>query len=140
LEKFPQLFCLPRRHVEHTNFGTWGLANSIRRFSQTPSELIVVKGVVPWQRKFRQYYWKAYVGELGRAKTCLEWTCSHETLLVKSQICRKQLGYAIFETQKDWDLAPVKRALATVEILLLRLNQQSHMTVDTYGKKYFPAL
>jgi hypothetical protein len=33
------------------------------------------------------------------------------TLLVKSQICRKQLGYAIFETQKDRDLAPVKRAL-----------------------------
>ena len=28
--KFPQLFCLPRRHVGHTNFGTWGLANSIR--------------------------------------------------------------------------------------------------------------
>jgi hypothetical protein len=44
------------------------------------------------------------------------------TLLVKSQICRKQLGHAIFETQKDRDLAPVKRALATVEILLLRLN------------------
>jgi hypothetical protein len=47
------------------------------------------------------------------------------TLLVKSQICRKQLGHAIFETQKDRDLAPVKRALATVEILLPRLNQQS---------------
>jgi hypothetical protein len=47
------------------------------------------------------------------------------TLLVKSQICRKQLGHAIFETQKDRDLTPVKRALATVEILLPRLNQQS---------------
>jgi hypothetical protein len=47
------------------------------------------------------------------------------TLLVKSQICRKQLGHAIFETQKDRDLAPVKRALAPVEILLPRLNQQS---------------
>src|SRR5215831_18851485 len=45
------------------------------------------------------------------------------TLLVKSQICRKQLGHAIVETQKDRDLAPVKRALATVEILLPRLNQ-----------------
>src|SRR5215510_5686962 len=41
------------------------------------------------------------------------------TLLVKSQICRKQLGYATFETQKDRDLAPVKRTLATVEITLL---------------------
>jgi len=30
LEKFSQLFCLQRRHVGHTNFGTWGLANSIR--------------------------------------------------------------------------------------------------------------
>src|SRR5215475_9720324 len=47
------------------------------------------------------------------------------TLLVKSQIYRKQLGHAIFETQKDRDLAPVKRVLATVEILLPRLNQQS---------------
>src|SRR5262249_22148036 len=42
-----------------------------------------------------------------------------QTLLVKSQICRKQLGYATFETQKDRDLAPVNRTLATVEITLL---------------------
>jgi hypothetical protein len=28
--KFPQLFCLQRRYVEHTNFATWGFANSIR--------------------------------------------------------------------------------------------------------------
>jgi hypothetical protein len=34
LGKFPQLFCLPRRHVGHTNFGTWGLANSIRGLSE----------------------------------------------------------------------------------------------------------
>jgi hypothetical protein len=47
------------------------------------------------------------------------------TLLVKSQVCRKQLGHVIFETQKDRNLAPVKRALATVEILRPRLNQQS---------------
>ena len=48
-----------------------------------------------------------------------------QTLLVKSQICRKQLGHAIFGTQKDRDLAPVKLALATVETPLPRLNQQS---------------
>src|SRR5262245_36485239 len=29
LGKFPQLFYLQRRHVVHTNFGTWRLANSI---------------------------------------------------------------------------------------------------------------
>ena len=40
-------------------------------------------------------------------------------LLVKSQICRKQFGHTIFETQKDRDLAPVKRTLITVEITLL---------------------
>ena len=28
--KFPQLFCLQRRHLGHPNFGTWGLTNSIR--------------------------------------------------------------------------------------------------------------
>jgi len=32
LGKFPQLFCLQRRHVGHTNFSTWGLANSIPNF------------------------------------------------------------------------------------------------------------
>jgi len=42
-----------------------------------------------------------------------------QTLLVKSQICRKQFGHTIFETQKDRDLAPVKRTLITVEITLL---------------------
>src|SRR5262249_11249545 len=30
LWKLPQRFCLPRRHVGHIHFGTWGLANSIR--------------------------------------------------------------------------------------------------------------
>ncbi len=30
LGKSSQLFCLQRRHVGHTNFGTWGLTNSIR--------------------------------------------------------------------------------------------------------------
>ena len=29
LGKFPQLFCIPRRHVGHTNFGTFEFANSI---------------------------------------------------------------------------------------------------------------
>src|SRR5215813_13227747 len=46
LGKFAQLFCLQRRHVGHTNFGTWGLANSIRfRFDakapgDTPQEAV----------------------------------------------------------------------------------------------------
>src|SRR6266567_5438652 len=39
LGKFSQLFCLQRRHVGHTNFGAGGLANSIRRFSETSSGL-----------------------------------------------------------------------------------------------------
>ena len=57
------------------------------------------------------------------------------TLLVNSQICRKQLGHAIFETQKEPDLTPVKRALATVEILLPRLNQQSQSELSVlWGK------
>src|SRR5215470_8804166 len=30
---FLSSFCLPRRHIEHTNFGTEGLANSIRPLS-----------------------------------------------------------------------------------------------------------
>src|SRR4029453_12148873 len=29
-------FCLQRRHVGHTNFGTWGLANSIPSFFRHP--------------------------------------------------------------------------------------------------------
>ena len=37
--KFTQLFCLQRKHVRHTNLGTWGLANSIWRFCETPQEL-----------------------------------------------------------------------------------------------------
>ena len=38
LEKFTQLFCLQRRHLGYPNFGTWGLANSIRPlFRDTPS-------------------------------------------------------------------------------------------------------
>jgi IS1 family transposase len=32
LGKFPQLFCLQRRHLGHPNFGTWGLTNSIWSF------------------------------------------------------------------------------------------------------------
>jgi len=47
------------------------------------------------------------------------------TLLVKSHICRKQFGHTIFETQKDRDLAPMKRTLITVEFTLPELNQQS---------------
>src|SRR5215813_7066189 len=36
--KFAQLFCLQRRHVGHTNFGTWGLVNSISPFfGRSPS-------------------------------------------------------------------------------------------------------
>ena len=35
----------------------------------------------------------------------------------------------MFETQKDRDQAAVKPTPVTVEILLPRLNQQSHMTV-----------
>jgi hypothetical protein len=38
MRKFPQSFCLPRRHVGHTNFGTWGLANSIRGINETPDK------------------------------------------------------------------------------------------------------
>jgi hypothetical protein len=33
LGKFTQPFCLQRRHVGHTDFATWGLANSIRSLS-----------------------------------------------------------------------------------------------------------
>jgi len=39
LGKFPQLFCLQSRHVGHTYFGTWGLANSIRPFFETHPSL-----------------------------------------------------------------------------------------------------
>jgi hypothetical protein len=35
LGKFPQLFCLQSRHVGHSNFGSWGLANSIRAYEQS---------------------------------------------------------------------------------------------------------
>jgi hypothetical protein len=35
LGTFPQLFCLQKRHVRHTNFGTGGFANSIRPFFAT---------------------------------------------------------------------------------------------------------
>src|SRR5437763_13605855 len=35
LGKFPKLFCLQRRHVGHTDFGTGGLANSIPPFFET---------------------------------------------------------------------------------------------------------
>src|SRR6516165_2565649 len=48
----------------------------------------------------------------------LSQTAPKETLLVKSQICRKQFRHTIFETQKDRNLAPVKRTLITVEITL----------------------
>jgi hypothetical protein len=42
LGKFPQLFCLLRRHVGHTYFGTWGLANSIRPLNRhTPRSPIL---------------------------------------------------------------------------------------------------
>ena len=34
--KFPQLFCLQRRHLGHPNFGTWGLGNSIILVFETP--------------------------------------------------------------------------------------------------------
>jgi hypothetical protein len=35
LGKFPQLFCLPRRHLGHINFGTFEFANSIGAFFET---------------------------------------------------------------------------------------------------------
>ena len=38
------------------------------------------------------------------------------TLLVKSQICRKRLGHAMLETQKDRDHVPMKCTLVPVEI------------------------
>jgi hypothetical protein len=34
--KFPQLCCLQRRHVGHTNFSTFEFANSIRPLNETP--------------------------------------------------------------------------------------------------------
>src|SRR5215831_11182560 len=37
LGTFPQLFCLPRRHVGYTSFGTFEFANSIGRVFETPS-------------------------------------------------------------------------------------------------------
>jgi len=46
-------------------------------------------------------------------------TSSSLSLWVKAQICRKQFGHTIFETQKDRDPAPVKHTLITVEITLL---------------------
>ena len=45
-------------------------------------------------------------------------TSSSWTLWVKSHMCRKQCGHTLFETQQDRDLAPVKRTLIPVEILL----------------------
>ena len=44
------------------------------------------------------------------------WTWPDETLLVKSQICRKRLGHAMLETQKDRDHVPMKCPLVPVEI------------------------
>ena len=46
MRKFPQLFCLQRRHVGHTDFGTWGLANSIRPFAahETKRAMLPVQG------------------------------------------------------------------------------------------------
>jgi len=41
LGKFPQLFCIPRRHVGHTNFGTFEFANSIPPFFETLSPISV---------------------------------------------------------------------------------------------------
>jgi hypothetical protein len=41
--KFPQLFYLPRRHMGHTNFGTFEFANSIPPFFETPSTTYAVQ-------------------------------------------------------------------------------------------------
>jgi len=45
-------------------------------------------------------------------------TTSKETLLVKSQICRKWLVYVIFEIQKGRGHATVKRTPVALEIPL----------------------
>ena len=46
LRKFPTLFCLPRRHVGYTYFGTFEFANSIRWFFETTSFSIAGCGVL----------------------------------------------------------------------------------------------
>ena len=47
--KFLQLFCLPRRHVGNSNFGTSEFANSIRAFSWCRARATVRKRA-PWSR------------------------------------------------------------------------------------------
>jgi hypothetical protein len=46
--KFPQLFCLQRRHVGHINFGTFEFANSIRRFVDTQFQKRPFLGRLPY--------------------------------------------------------------------------------------------
>jgi hypothetical protein len=40
LRQFPKLFCLQRRHVGYTHFGTFEFANSIRPIFDTPLHVI----------------------------------------------------------------------------------------------------
>jgi hypothetical protein len=50
--KFPQLFCLPRRHVEHPNFGTGELTNSIGTFCETAYKYLFKKAKFLNPKKF----------------------------------------------------------------------------------------
>ena len=52
--KFPQLFCLQRRHVGQTNFGTFGFANSIQGF--TAQRLLTARWPDPEEALQRQGY------------------------------------------------------------------------------------
>ena len=67
--KFPQLFCLQRRYVEHTNFATWGFANSIRALTVHVEE--ACRGYLEYRRsryieggatKGVAYVWKFTTG------------------------------------------------------------------------------
>src|SRR5438093_1487533 len=44
LRGFPQLFCLQRRHVGYTNFGTFEFANSIGAFSAKRGSTRALRG------------------------------------------------------------------------------------------------
>src|SRR5262249_51452917 len=78
-----------------------------RRLRQRLPHTLPTKGQKGSRKK-----WKPVTPAMAAGLTDHVWTMDELTLLVKSQICRTQLGHAIFETQKDRDLAPMKRALA----------------------------
>jgi hypothetical protein len=60
LGKFPQLFCLQSRHVGHTNFGTWRLANSIRAIFESAYNCSFTKAISVWRTKFLRCTGKAW--------------------------------------------------------------------------------